>query len=53
MFLNGEQYQAKVNDLLSDNETYEQLQRDPRSSYTRRVREALKSVKDKDNLSRG
>ena len=50
--LTTEQYQSKVNDLISDQQTYEQLQKDPTTSYTRKVREALKTIENKGNLSR-
>ena len=50
--LTSEQYREKVADLLADEETYEELQRDPTSSYTRKAREALKCIEDKGNLTR-
>ena len=46
------QYQAKIGDLLADEETYEELRNDPTSSYTRSVRGALKSIEQKGNLTR-
>ena len=47
-----EQHKAKVNDLLSDTDTHEQLQKDPTPLFTRKVREALKSVENKGNIPR-
>ena len=51
--LTKEQYRSKVEDLLEDGETYEELQGDPTLSYTRKVRGALKSIETKGNLTRG
>ena len=51
--LTTEQYRSKTNELLSDSETYEEVQRDPTALYTRKVREVLKSIEVKGNLSRG
>ena len=48
-----EQYRSKIDDLVSDASTYEQLPKDPTPSFTRKVREALKAVETKGNLSRG
>ena len=45
--LTTEQYRAKVGDLIADQETYEELRNDPTSSYTRKVRGALKSIEEK------
>ena len=50
--LTKEQYRAKVHDLINDEETYEELRGDPTSSYTRKVREVLKSIEQKGRLTR-
>ena len=50
--LSTEQYRSKVNELVSDKQTYEQLQKNPTASYTRKVREVLKSIEVKGNLTR-
>ena len=39
--LTTEQYRSRINDLISDTDTYEQVQRDPTPAYARKVREAL------------
>ena len=51
--MTSEQYKSKVNELISDDQTYERLQKDPTNLYTHKVREALKSIEEKGNLSRG
>ena len=50
--LTNEQYHTKVNDLVSDTNTYEPLGRDPTSVYARKVRDALKSLEIRSKFSR-
>ena len=50
--LTKEQYRSKVDNLISDMDTYEQLQRDPTPTYARKVREALKSIETKGKIPR-
>ena len=51
--LTTEQYRAKIDDLIANDETYEELRNDPTAIFTRKVREVLKSIEVKGNLTRG
>lgn len=50
--LTQDQYKEKVETLLGDRETYDEMERDPTPKFTRETRGILKAIERKGNLDR-